>query len=262
MTIKGIKLIYHCLKFIIVVALGYFVYKYLLMHILTRSIHVFLYITLWAITSYFILPQLTKRLTTLYVPNYFIGRTRTSLGILGDPINMAFNGELLDIIAIFESSGWSVADNLTFLSGLKIVISVLCSKAYKSAPVSPLYLFESKQTIAFELEIGKNPRKRHHVRLWQVPETFYLPGGKQVQWFAAATKDNNVGLSLFTGQVTHKIDSDVDLERDTIVKILMHKNGNIAKEEYKYFTSSYHGRNGGGDAFYTDGSLIILDVIK
>ena len=38
--------------------------------------------------------------------------------------------------------------------------------------------------------------------------------GFQVQWLAAATYDRAVGISLFTLQVTHRVDADIDIERD------------------------------------------------
>jgi len=69
----------------------------------------------------------------------------------------------------------------------------------------------------------------------------------------AATFDKNVGLSLFTGQVTHKIDSNVDTERDFVVGGL--KKATTEVHWVKHFTSSYHSRNGGGDIIHTDGAL-------
>ena len=44
-----------------------------------------------------------------------------------------------------------------------------------------------------------------------------LPGGYDADWLAAGTYDRSVGLSLFTFQVTHKIEQDTDVERDFIV---------------------------------------------
>ena len=55
------------------------------------------------------------------------------------------------------------------------------------------------------------------MRFWRCPEGWQLPGGYAVDWLAAGTYDRSVGLSLFTLQVTHKIDADTDIERDYIV---------------------------------------------
>ena len=53
---------------------------------------IFFVIALWAVVAYWLLPRIHKVLSAMYVPNYFIGRSRTSDGIMGDPINVAFDG--------------------------------------------------------------------------------------------------------------------------------------------------------------------------
>ena len=37
-------------------------------------------------------------------------------------------------------------------------------------------------------------------------------------WLAAATYDRAVGISLFTLQVTHRVDADIDIERDYVIE--------------------------------------------
>ena len=83
--------------------------------------------------------------------------------------------------------------------------------------MSPLFLFGRQQDFAYQQEVDGNPAKRHHVRFWRTPDDWLLPGGRRVDWLAAGTFDRAVGFSLFTLQVTHKIDADTDVERDHIV---------------------------------------------
>ena len=59
------------------------------------------------------------------------------------------------------------------------------------------------------------------MRFWPTPTGWLLPGGRRVEWLAAGTFDRAVGLSLFTGQLTHRIDANVDLERDHILQTLL-----------------------------------------
>ena len=47
-----------------------------------------LLIPFWVVVTYLMLPRLHRILTRVYVPGYFIGRTRTSDGLLGDPVNL------------------------------------------------------------------------------------------------------------------------------------------------------------------------------
>ena len=171
----------------------------------------------WVLLAYLVLPRLHRILTTIYVPDYFIGRARTSDGLLGDPVNLAFLGEAEQIHAAMAAAGWTRADPVTLGSSWRIVTSTLTRRSYGEAPVSPLFLFGRQQDFAYQQEVDGNPAQRHHVRFWRCPDGWLLPGGYRVDWLAAGTFDTAVGLSLFTLQVTHRIDADTDIERDHIV---------------------------------------------
>jgi hypothetical protein len=77
---------------------------------------------------------------------------------------------------------------------------------------------------------------------------------------AAGTYDRRVGLSLFTLQVTHKIDADIDVERDFVVASLCQAEPATTVEPLVDFTTGYHSRNGGGDTVHTDGTLPVVDL--
>jgi hypothetical protein len=87
-----------------------------------------------------------------------------------------------------------------------------------------------------------------------------LPGGYSVDWLAAGTYDKSVGLSLFTLQVTHKIEEDTDIERDYIVETVKKGSPEVDVEVIDNFSTGYHSRNGGGDLIITDGGLPIINV--
>ncbi|MDX2376429.1 LssY C-terminal domain-containing protein [Microbacterium sp. LRZ72] len=217
-------------------------------------------IVFWVILAYLVLPRLHRILTTIYVPDYFIGRARTSDGLLGDPVNLAFLGEGEQIDEAMRRAGWTRAHEVTFASSWRIVTSTLRRRSYQEAPVSPLFLFSRQQDVAYQQEVDGNPAKRHHVRFWRCPEGWMLPGGIRVDWLAAGTFDTAVGLSLFTLQVTHRIDADTDIERDHIVATLTRADPEIAVRIIEDFSTGYHARNGGGDSIRTDGDLPIVDV--
>ena len=161
----------------------------------------------WGLLAYLVLPRIHLVLTTIYVPDYFIGRTRTSDGLLGDPVNLALMGDKDQVHAAMRGAGWTLADPVTLRSSLRIVTSTLTRRSYHEAPVSPLFLFGRIQDFAYQQEVAGNPAKRHHVRFWRTPEGWLLPGGARVDWLAAGTFDRAVGLSLFALQVTPKIDA-------------------------------------------------------
>ncbi len=112
------------------------------------------------------------------------------------------------------------ADEITAASTWRIVQSTVLRRSYDEAPVSPLFLFGRRQDLAYQQEVEGNPAKRHHVRFWRCPEGWMPARRAPRDWVAAGTFDRAVGFSLFTLQVTHKIDADIDIERDHIVRTL------------------------------------------
>ncbi|GAA1975508.1 LssY C-terminal domain-containing protein [Microbacterium pumilum] len=217
-------------------------------------------IVFWVLLAYLVLPRLHRILTSIYVPDYFIGRARTSDGLLGDPVNLAFLGDADQVERAMVTGGWTKADPVTLGSSLRIITSTVTRRSYHEAPVSPLFLFDRQQDFAYQQEVDGNPAQRHHVRFWRCPDGWLLPGGRRVDWVAAGTFDTSVGLSLFTLQVTHKIDADTDVERDHIVATVTAGEPTVAVDVIEDFSTGYHARNGGGDSITTDGDLPIVDV--
>jgi hypothetical protein len=169
-------------------------------------------------------------------------------------------GEEGQLHAAMLQAGWTMADPVTMRSSLRIVGSTITRRSYHEAPVSPLFLFGRMQDFAYQQEVAGNPAKRHHVRFWRTPEGWLLPGGARVDWLAAGTFDRAVGLSLFTLQVTHKIDADTDIERDFIVQSVLQTTPDAELQVLRDFSAGYHSRNGGGDTIRTDGHMPVLDL--
>ncbi|MBL3699442.1 hypothetical protein D3228_07235 [Leucobacter luti] len=216
------------------------------------------FVAFWVLLAYLLLPRLHRILTTIYVPDYFIGRTRTSDGLLGDPINIALRGDEAALHAILTDAGWTRADPVTLRSSWGIIVSTVTRRSYDRAPVSPLFLFGRMQDFAYQQEVEGNPAKRHHVRFWRTPDGWLLPGGSRVDWLAAGTFDRAVGFSLFTLQITHRIDADTDIERDHVVASVRAAHPEVELITLHDFSTGYHSRNGGGDSIRTDGDLPII----
>ncbi|MCW2289313.1 LssY C-terminal domain-containing protein [Leucobacter luti] len=231
--------------------------------ILTETFHIgwfgiLFFIAFWVLLAYLVLPRLHRILTSIYVPDYFIGRTRTSDGLLGDPINLALRGPADELHAAMLAAGWTRADAVTLRSSWGIIVSTVTRRSYDRAPVSPLFLFGRMQDFAYQQEVEGNPAKRHHVRFWRTPDDWLLPGGSRVDWLAAGTFDRAVGFSLFTLQITHRIDADTDIERDHVVATVQSANPAVSLVTLHDFSTGYHSRNGGGDSIRTDGDLPII----
>jgi hypothetical protein len=241
-------------------AVGWAVYYFLLARLARGPEQVWVFLPVWVIMAYALLPRVHRILSSLYIPDYFIGRARTGDGVLGDPVNLAVVGPAEELRQAMFTAGWIEADPLTPATAWRTLLSTVLGHSYPGAPVSSLYVFGNKQDLAFQREIDGNPRKRHHVRFWRCPDTWMLPGGIAVDWVGAGTYDRSVGLSLFTFQITHKIADRTDEERDFIIETLRAANAVESVHIIRNFSTGYHHRNGGGDSIRTDGHLPIIDL--
>lgn len=226
----------------------------------SRWVVVLFVVALWAVMAYVFLPRLYKLMTTIFLPDYFIGRARTSTGILGDVINMAWDGSDANIHRTMQAAGWTLATPITLKSSIKIVVSVVTHTSYSAAPVSPLFLFGRQQDFAYQKEVDGSAGQRHHIRFWKCPSNWPLPGGARVDWLAAAAFDKGVRLSGYTLQVTHEISGNIDKERDYTITTVEKVDPDLKVEWIHNFSTAFHARNGGGDMVHTDGNLPIVDV--
>ena len=183
--------------------------------------------------------------------------THTKNGIPGDPLNIALVGSKSDLIRALTRAGWYPADPITFRSSVRIAVDTVFRRPDEDAPVSNLYLYGRKQDLAFEKPVDGSPKQRHHVRLWR---TERIDENRDV-WIGAAIYDMGVELSRTTGQVTHHIAPDIDVERDFLIHDLQ-KSGSLVELRWEDdFHENKSGRNGGGDPWHTDGRLAIV-VLK
>ena len=185
--------------------------------------------------------------------------TLTAQGIPGDPINVGLIGDDLDVLCAMQAAGWYPADRVTLKSSVEIAGSVLLDRPYRDAPVSPLYYLNRHEDLAFEKPDGNSADRRHHVRFWKV-----LDQGEEKRpvWLGAATHDRGVGVSHYTGAITHHIDADIDAERKLLATDLEGAAMVDAKYQVTGVGLTMTGRNGGGDLYYTDGEVWILRLVE
>ena len=181
----------------------------------------------------------------------------TAEAIPADPLNVALIGSRGQVIGAMRAAGWLPADRITLRSGWRDAGSVLFNRPYPTAPVSTHFVGNRPQDLAFELQVGRSPRRRHHVRLWRVRNA----GRDETLWIGAASFDARVGVSHFTGEVMHHIDPDVDRERERLLSDLQRTGGIARVFHLEKFRPAGTGRNGGGDRYVTDGVLGIA-VLK
>jgi hypothetical protein len=185
--------------------------------------------------------------------------TRTAQGIPGDPINVGLVGDSRDVLCAMQAAGWYPADPVTLRSSIEIAGSVLLDRPYRDAPVSPLFYLGRREDLAFEKPDGNSADHRHHVRFWKV-----LDQGEEKRpvWLGDATFDRSVGVSHYTGAITHHIGADIDAERKLFATDLESAGMVQAKYQVTGIGPTMAGRNGGGDLYYTDGEVWIMRLVE
>jgi hypothetical protein len=225
-----------------------------------HAAQLFLFIVMaYTLLAYLILPAVwthyehQKRLADLPMV------TLTAQGIPGDPINVGLVGDAKDVLCAMQAAGWYPADPVTLRSSIEIAGSVLLDRPYRDAPVSPLYYLGRREDLAFEKPVGSSADHRHHVRFWKVLEA---GEEKRPVWLGDATFDRSVGVSHYTGAITHHIDADIDAERKLIASDLEAAGMVEARYRVTGVGPTLAGRNGGGDLYYTDGEVWILRLVE
>jgi hypothetical protein len=194
-------------------------------------------------------------------------QTMASSGLASDPLNLAFVGSKDQLLAAFKSSGWQPA-NQGFGSDLEFAGALVIGQKDPDAPMTNQTLLGKKQDLALEKCTG--PGSRDHVRFWAAGTT----ADGQTIWVGAATRDAGITVkkNFFQaiGQgilhhhlgpstldpLTHRIDTHVDAERDTVAADLVKGGAQMLGSITGY--GGTRGKNADGEGFVTDGKMTVL----
>jgi len=175
----------------------------------------------------------------------------------GDMVNFLILGSEADMQKVFTTAGWVKVDadvKDTVLHGL---IESLSKESYLTMPMSQLYLFNRPQDYGWaHAEPISVVASRNHLRIWKAP--FQLNG--VVVWVGAATHDIGFERDKRNNGVTHKIDPDIDLERDFVEKTLA-STGLVA--EIAHFLPDNpmeEAKTATGGTFHSNGKVLVLKL--
>src|SRR5262245_52810887 len=135
----------------------------------------------------------------------------------GDMVNFLILGSEEGMRRVFTAAGWVMVDADVRSALIKGVLGSLSKEAYLTLPMSQLQLFNRPQDFGWaHAEPITVVAARHHLRLWRAPTG--VRGN--TLWAGAATHDIGFERDQRTDGVTHKIDPDIDLEREYVEKTL------------------------------------------
>ena len=178
-------------------------------------------------------------------------------GNAGDMVNFLIVGSEDAMQKVFTSAGWVKVDADVRGTVLHGILESISKQSYLTMPMSPLYLFGRIQDYGWaHAEPIKVVASRNHLRIWKAP--FNVNG--QTLWVGAATHDVGFERDERNNGVTHKIDPDIDLERDYLEKTLL-STGQVEQVTHILPRDPLkEARTATGGSFHSNGQLLVLQL--
>jgi hypothetical protein len=175
----------------------------------------------------------------------------------GDMVNFLILGSEAAMQHVFTGAGWVKVDADVKDTILHGVIGGLSKESYLTMPMSPLYLFGRPQDYGWaHAEPLSVVRSRNHLRIWKAP--FQVKG--ETLWVGAATHDIGFERDQRNDGITHKIDPDIDLERDYVEKTLA-STGLVAEiSQFLPDNPMKEAKTATGGSFHSNGQVLILKL--
>lgn len=182
-------------------------------------------------------------------------RVMSKSGAPGDMVNLLIIGTKEQVANAFKAAGWVQPDQSTEDAIVHAIEDSMNRTAYSEMPMSKLYLFGRQQDVGFAEGMPiQIVAERNHFRLWRAP---WLDSKGQSVWAGAGTHD--VGIEKdSSGQLTHRIDPNVDNERAYILQTLQDV-GKVEKSEYITPENPVkQALTATGDVYRSDGRILVI----
>src|SRR6185437_7864434 len=182
-------------------------------------------------------------------------RVHDAHGNLGDMVNFVIIGSQDKVQAAISAADWHVADVDSKEAGLKAIMNTYQKKDYLEMPMSHLYLFDRMQDFGYEqAQAFSVVATRHHFRLWKAPFTY----NNETVWVGAATHDIGFEKDIRTGKLTHKIDPNVDAEREGLGQGLEKTGKTKSMTYYLPPNPVQDAKNASGGSYHSDGRILVV----
>jgi hypothetical protein len=178
-------------------------------------------------------------------------------GHAGDMVNFLILGSEATMQRVFTTAGWVKVDADVQDTVLHGILGSLSKESYLTMPMSLLYLFDRTQDYGWAHAEPLNVvRSRNHLRLWKA--SFQVHG--ETVWVGAATHDIGFERDQRNNGITHKIDPDIDLERDYVEKTLA--STGLVSEIIHFLPDNpmKEAKTATGGTFHSNGQVLILKL--
>ena len=181
-------------------------------------------------------------------------RVTNAEGREGDMLNLIFQAKEEDLQEAFAHAGWVKVEKSKRLIFWHLLWQ---RKHYTKLPMDRLYVFGRAQDYSYALPDPLSiVARRHHLRIWKT--------GREVDgvplWVAAATHDVSIHLVKHKFRLFHRIDPNVDAERDFIAGNLL-ETKRLTHEEYVNCPEPVSGaQTATGQPYYSDSRMLLLEL--
>jgi LssY-like putative type I secretion system component LssY len=172
----------------------------------------------------------------------------------GDMLNLVFMAKEDDLEEAFGRAGWLEVEK----AKPEIVWHLLWQrKHYAKLPMARLYVFGRAQDYSYALPDPKNiVAERHHLRIWRTDRAVNgIP-----LWVGAGTHDISIEVVKHKFKLLHRIDPDVDAERDFIADNLARTHQLIHEEYLRSTEPVFSAQTATGQSYYSDGRILFLEL--
>ena len=184
-------------------------------------------------------------------------RISDKVGDPGDMVNFVIIGSQAAMEKVFTTAGWVKVDANVKETVLNGFLASMSKESYLTMPMSPLYLFGRQQDYGWaHAEPISVVASRNHLRLWKAG--FHVNG--RTLWVGAATHDVGFEKDQRNNGLTHKIDPNIDLERDYVEKTLT-STGLVAGVTHVLPQNPIQeAKTATGGSFHSNGQVLVLNL--
>jgi hypothetical protein len=180
-------------------------------------------------------------------------RALNGQGREGDMINLIFIAKEDDFQRVFARAGWVKVDK----NKPTLFWHLLWQrKHYAKLPMDNFFLYGRAQDYSYALpDPAAILTRRHHLRIWKTDQEM---NGNSI-WVGAATHDVAIKFEVRKLWMIHRIDPNVDAEREFIAGNLMQTH--LVTQE-KYLSSAvpvFQAQTASGEAYHSDSRMLLLD---
>jgi len=186
--------------------------------------------------------------------DYLPPRVFNGEGREGDMLNLVFVARQEDLQEAFERAGWVKTDKWKLAFVWHLMQHGINDTR---VPMARFYLFGRVQDYSYALpDPDAIVSRRHHLRIWK---TDYTQDGTPI-WAAAATHDVAIEIAKRGRVINHRIDPEVDAERDFIGASLT-ETSLVGRQEYLDSADPvFQAKTASGEAYHSDSRILLLNL--